>query len=115
MLVQPSEAGIRISLQDASEVAEETRWMLAAPIGRVEVDPPSANRGREGAIVPHHRPQPADPSLAASKYRHRRVIGMLKERQSGLSAQELRRKQWDQRCVQMARPECVGCAEAEGT
>ena len=50
--------------------------MLAAPVRRVEVRRRRWIGTAEGSVVPHHRPQPASPRLAAGQYRHRRVVGV---------------------------------------
>ena len=75
-LVELSEPGIGIGLQDAGISGEVTCGVFAVAIARVEEHRCWRPRSREGPIIAHIRPYPAGDRFAFGQDRHGRIVTM---------------------------------------
>ena len=75
-VVQPAEPREGVRLHDAVEVAEPSLGMRAGAVGGVEVGRGRRLGSTEGAVVAHHRPEPAGAGLPLGQDRHQRIVEM---------------------------------------
>src|SRR5207302_4435326 len=103
-LVELSEPGIGIGLQDAGISGEVMCGVFTLAIARVEEYRCWRSRAGEGSIIAHIRPYPAGDRFAFGQDRHRRVVTM-----DTLGGEDVPADQLDQRGeARAAGPDPIG-------